>query len=389
MDSSSPVSSDGTISAGVEVDYDAAISSLLIANHRQQHQERDDVSRCRIASSPSLAPETENKITADNPMHSQLTQLTTEVPSSLLVKHNNIHSTQHENQQQHPTELLDIVRGILHVAAGNGDQCQQQGNNNDGSFISPMITRPDMFGVDSELRKLSLDENSEEKNQDGEDFKAAAGASLFATTAGAPISAHPAPLPHALLSKTSLYNETSRRKRVHFESLTPSIKYTISRADITQEEKRKFWLQNEEFALIRLRDSYLSGLAEQQQRQNAAAAQSSVILPSLSTSISVSSQHWICTRGLELKMKLRSLRTQSKRLACLEKVLVEQERQWDCWDDGRDGSIFCYDDEAIAAECSEITKDSYIHAQKVAANDRQEVEEEEVRVVRTQPTAIG
>lgn len=99
-------------------------------------------------------------------------------------------------------------------------------------------------------------------------------------------------------------------------------------------------------------------------------------------------------------MKLVSLRTQSKRLTCLERVLIEQERQWDELHhhnhhgnnnsdnthstDANESNLRnhdvapfspCYNDEAIAAVCSILTKDCLVRAQEVAANDRREVEE--------------
>jgi hypothetical protein len=349
MNSSSCIPSDGIIGPGVDIGYNLAISSVLLAKHSQQHQKCDAGSNCRIASSPSLAPKTENKSTANDPIHSRLSQLPTKIPCSLLVE---IKQHQNQQQQKNQTEIIDIMCGILHDAAATGDQCHQQGGNH-SSFLSPMIKKPRTSEVDnSELRKLPLNEDNEEENQDDESQKANAGASNVATSADTPI-------------------------RVRFKSNTPSIEYTISRADMTHEEHRNYWLQDEEFALIRLRDGYLGNLAEQKQREMAAAAtQSSATIIPLSSFIPISSQYWICTRGLEFKMKLKFLETKSKRLACLETVLIEQERQWDeHWDGGRNGSPLCYDDEAIAAEYSGVTKGCNIRAQKMAARDRQEVEE--------------
>ena len=338
MSSSSFTPSDDIIGPGVDVGY-------ILDNHSQQQQQCDAGSNC------TKAPNTENKSSADIPIHSQLSQLPTKIPCSLLVE-----IKQHQNQQQRKnrTEIMDIVCDLLNVAAATGDRCHQQGRNH-SSFLSPMIKKPRTLKVDnSKLCELPLNnQNNGEETQDDESQKADGGASnVTATTVDNP-------------------------RTVRFESNTPSIQYTISRADMTHEEHRNYWLQDEEFALIRLRDGYLGNLAEQKQREMAAAAtQSSTAIIPLSSFIPISAQHWICTRGLEFKMKLRFLQTKSRRLACVETVLIEQERQCDeHWDGGRNSSPFCYDDGAIAAACNMITKECNIRAQKMAASDREEVEE--------------
>lgn len=338
MSSSSFITSDGIIGPGVDAGY-------ILDKHSQQQQKCDAGSNC------TTAPKTENKSSADNPIHSQLSQLLTKIPCSLLVE-----IKQHQNHQQRKnrTDIMDIVCDLLNVAAVTGDQCHQQGRNH-SSFLSPMIKKPRTLEVDnSELCELPLNnQNNGGENQDDESQKADGGASnITATTADTP-------------------------RTVRFEHNTPSIQYTISRADMTYEEHRNYWLQDEEFALIRLRDGYLGNLAEQKQREMAAAAtQSSTTIIPLSSFIPISAQHWICTRGLEFKMKLRFLQTKTKRLACVETVLIEQERQCDeHWDSGRNNSPFCYDDEAIAAACNGVTKECDIRARKMAASDHQEVEE--------------
>ena len=66
--------------------------------------------------------------------------------------------------------------------------------------------------------------------------------------------------------------------------------------------------------------------------------------------------HRMCTRVLECKMKLESLRKESKRLTGLAEVLVEQEKQWNAddefkyeYDGDGDSFSYSYDDTAIAA----------------------------------------
>ena len=149
-------------------------------------------------------------------------------------------------------------------------------------------------------------------------------------------------------------------KKVSFNPRT-SIEFTISREDMTEDEKKQYWLQDEEFDLIRMRDGYLGNLVEQRYREKHGDVQidSFVVMPS---SIAISPQNWICTRGLECKMKLGFLRTKDRRLTCLENVIMEQEHQWDeHWDDGRNESPFFYNWEAIARVSLGISIQCKIH----------------------------
>jgi len=348
--SPSSLPSDGGIGAVGGVGCNAARSPIIIADDGQ----------CggRMERPLSLTPKVEK---GNGRIDSEFTQLQSKTPCSLLVR-SNISSNQDQKQQEKESKILDLLREILQVTATNGDRYDQEENMN-CSFLSPMI-RSSKASVDSTgLNRVSLENDINEEYHNLEGCETTLDASTLAenTTEITPPAAQPM---------------LNQRRRICFDPQAPSVKYTISREDMTHEEKRSFWLQDEEFALIRLRDSYLSNLADQQQRQMAAAAgQSSETLPQ-SSCIPISSKHWICARGLELKMKFRHLRTQSKRLANLENVLIEQERQWDeHWDEGRNCSPFFYADDAIASVCSEISDDCLVNAQKIAANDRQEVEE--------------
>lgn len=327
-ESSSPMPSNAII-GGVDVGYDPAIKAIHAGS------------------------------TFDYSVDEELSQFSTSIPCSLLVKHS-LQSKQHQNHQLNGphAEILNIVRGILQLAAAAGDQQQKQRGDIEASasFLSPMKKSPRSLDASAGLLALSLDEDSDSEEEENEDWDA-----LMVAAADTQISEQPAPL--------------SERKRVRFAP-SPSIEYTISRADITDEEKRSYWLQDEEFGLIRLRDGYLGTLAEEQQRKMAAVAKSTGIIPPQSYSIPISPQHWIYARGLEFKMKLGFLKTQSKRLEYLERVLIEQERQWDeHWDNGRNYSPFVYDEESFADVCDDLTRDCKTHAIKVAANDRREVDE--------------
>lgn len=330
MDSSSIRKTDRIIGKSVDVDCDAAIDSQLsklpktLLVEIQQHQVRQ---------------------------RSHLTHIHTKVPFSLLSEIKDYRNR--EQQRGRQNEILDIVCGILQVAAAGGDQCQEEVKNN-CSFLSPMKKSRTLDVDKSKLCMLSLDSDSDEECEDDESEKASVATSSTAT------------------SSSSTTQDTPRK--VHFNPLT-SIQFTISREEITEEEKKEYWLQDQEFALIRMRDGYLGNLVEQKQREMDAgfATDTYALTPS---SIAISPQHWICTRGLEYKMKRGFLRTKDRRLRCLEQVLVEQERQWDeHWDDGRNESPFYYDFGALAAVSIDISFECKIHARNVAANDRREVEE--------------
>jgi len=320
------VPSDGVIGAGVDIDYNAAIDSELThLPTKIPYSLLDEIKQYQ------------------NQQRSYLTQIPMKMPLSLLVEI--------KQQRQDSEEILNIVCYMLQVAAADEDKCQQRGNNK-CNFLSPMIKKTMSLKVDaSKLSMLSLDDDSDDEIQDEEEQKVDDVDSTVEESQVGP-------------------------KRVNFEPLT-TIEYMISRQDITDDEKRKYWLQDEEFALIRLRDGYLGNLAEQKIREMAAAAKadsSETYLPP--SSIALSPQHWICTRGLEFKMKLGFLKTQDRRLACLESVLIEQERQWDeHWDNSQNNSPFDYDDESIANSCREISNECKTHAERVAENDRREVEE--------------
>jgi len=258
-------------------------------------------------------------------------------------------------RQEHQKNVLTIMGEMLHI--------KQKENHNarapfdDGApFLSPLIKKSRTLKVDN-LKlpgfTLSLDDDSVEADQEQklEDEELDTSAMVSTTNVDTP-------------------------RRVRFGTPIESVEYTISREDMTEEEMRKYWLQDEEFALIRLRDGYLGTRAEEQQRrmEAAAKAQSLGAMPSILNSIS--SETWICTRGLEFKMKMGFLNIQSKRLQCLENVLVEQERQWDeHWEIDVENEIpFVYDDDALAAVSTEVSDECLLHAQRVADNDRREVQ---------------
>ena len=155
---------------------------------------------------------------------------------------------------------------------------------------------------------------------------------------------------------------------IHFAS-TCSIKYTIARVDMTQEEVNNSWLQVDEFMRIQQRDEDL--ISEIEEKKIASSLKQRQHANNTHTRLNRTDEG-VCIRGLESKMKLESLRKQSKRLIGLAEVFVEQEKQWDRQDD-IDTFQNYYDDEAIAAVYRKVSKECKIRAEQVALKDREEV----------------
>lgn len=250
-------------------------------------------------------------------------------------------------------KIVDILRDILQVAAKNEDESKEE-TNDFHRFVTPMRKSTALKVDPSKLFTLSLDDSDDESQ--AEECKEP---SVVEAQSSAP-------------TGESIPKGTF--KKVWFNPRT-SIQLTISREDMTPEEKKQYWLQDQEFALFRTRDGYLGNLVEEKQREMGMDIESDsyVIAPS---SIAISPQHWICTRGLEYKMKMGFFRTKDRREAVLDEVITEQERQWDDhWEKFRDEAPFQYDFESIASVSIGISDECMIHAQNVAANDHRDVEE--------------
>ena len=277
------------------------------------------------------------------PQRPHLTHVHGKVPCSLLK----------EIKEFRKNKIVDILRDILQVAAANEDESKEE-TNDFCRFVTPMRKSTALKVDPSKLCTLSLDDSD--------------GASQAEECKEPSVVEDPPSEP----TKDSLTKGT--HKKVWFNPRT-SIQLTISREDMTPEEKKQYWLQDQEFGLFRTRDGYLGNLVEEKQLEMGIDIESDsyVIAPS---SVAISPQHWICTRGLEYKMKMGFLRTKDRREAVLDEVITEQEHQWDAhWEKFRGEAPFQYDFEAIASVSIGISDECAIHAQNVAANDHRDVEE--------------
>lgn len=164
----------------------------------------------------------------------------------------------------------------------------------------------------------------------------------------------------SLASSTLSFRKRSRRK-VRFGTMV-MVQHTLSRMDMSPEEITSYWLQPEEFARIAERDQAIVVLIEQEQYKI-----KQWLEEHQAEQENTTRKKRICTRGLESRLMLESLRKKSHRLMGLEEVLLEQERQWDAHGEEE----FCiYDFDAFRMVYERISKECKIQAEQVARKDR-------------------
>lgn len=344
------------------VDFDGIFSSLVIAR-QQRFEQRND-----------LMPSTKAHKATDS-------TISLNIPPTLMVERRSGMKCQ-KMEARRQVEVIDIAHQIMHSPCERYCFDSPTRRDDEASTISsntPLAEAPfstfssakkDIASLNRALSELTLPlcQGSDEKivrpNKNSDADAAPANASKLEMKR-ANKSERCATIPSSIFVPmcTSPVAKNRKRKRsVRFETARPLVYPTMSVADMTIEEIRSAWLQEDEFAKIHQRDEFLVFRAEHERN----------LLP---TSVP-STYTTMCTRGLERRMTLETLQTRARQLSCLEQVLVEQEEQWDyqtaCADMG--GSIPEYDDEAIAAASREATKECRLHALQVGLDDRQEVE---------------
>ena len=150
-------------------------------------------------------------------------------------------------------------------------------------------------------------------------------------------------------------------RSVQFEPKV-SIKRTIPRHSMTQQERRSCWLQANEFLLIKQRN-YMIIKQIHQERANQMIIEQ-IDNYDLNNAESISSL--LCYRGLEWGMEYESLQKKSYRLGASEEVFLEQEEQ---------SLGDYYDDEAIAYAYYSISNECQCRAEQIAAQDRKDIED--------------
>lgn len=145
-------------------------------------------------------------------------------------------------------------------------------------------------------------------------------------------------------SNKTIHNDYSH-KTVRFAKKS-EVKPTISRADMTEDEKNDAWILEHEALCIRKKCSQIINRVENY---------GSVL----------KNGRKICTRGLEKHIKLRNSDTRPKRMEALEIVLSEQKQQY------KNG--YC-DEESLALVYSKISSECQSEAERIALSDQEAVE---------------
>ena len=169
------------------------------------------------------------------------------------------------------------------------------------------------------------------------------------------------------------------------------VKDTVSRHDMTEEERTDYWLKDQDFLLIKRRNQkIILATLEAQKRESQKneafddndddsvsvsvsviesdcdSQQQSQESSSISDSISIDDEEEYCLRGLEAGLPNENLRRRSYRFAALEEVLLEQEDQY---------FAGILDEEAIAEVYMEVTVECRFRAEFKGIQDAQEIEE--------------
>ena len=174
-------------------------------------------------------------------------------------------------------------------------------------------------------------------------------------------------LSSSMRSQNSLTSSPEHaRRKVGFEAWV-GVKNTISRYELSDEERQSYWLQDTEYQRIRRRNRSLIRHAEEYCIADP--------LPSLSCNLYEDCEydiektdrgHYLCMRGLESGTKIESMRKKTNRRNSIQRVLIEQEFQ--CLQG-------FHDDEAISEIYTEATSPCKFRAVHLAMEDRIAIED--------------
>ena len=166
--------------------------------------------------------------------------------------------------------------------------------------------------------------------------------------------------------------QRKKSRSVHFLSMV-AVRKTISRHEMTQEEKYNCWFQANEYLMIKQNNYDTIITNDQQQLLLAAAAaagqgssqqqqqqqQHSNILHNSNNNDNMDSES-------SSSLESESIRKKTYRLGALEEVFIEQEEQYL-------GDY--YNDEAIAYAYYSVSNECQLHAERIAIQDRKDIEE--------------
>lgn len=143
---------------------------------------------------------------------------------------------------------------------------------------------------------------------------------------------------------------------------------SLSRNDMTPEEIRAYWIQEDEYKAINRRNSKIVRKIEKSydnEHQNGNSNSNKNKKKQTQKSHNVRA-HDLCPRGLEGSLRSEYRTRESAISEAIEKVFEEQEKQY---------FVGVYDDEAIASAYSRVTSKSLFRAQLRAMLDQKEVED--------------
>lgn len=158
---------------------------------------------------------------------------------------------------------------------------------------------------------------------------------------------------------------STSRRTVGFEPWV-GVKNTISRKDMTDEEKESYWLQDEDYTRIRRRNRTIIRCAETYWGEPLSPTNNDVYEECKDDIERRESGEYLCIRGLESGSKSESFRKKTYRRNSLQRVLIEQEFQ--CLQGFRD-------EETIAELYIEVTSPCKLRAEHRAVEDHIAVQE--------------
>ena len=163
----------------------------------------------------------------------------------------------------------------------------------------------------------------------------------------------------------STHSHLTSRRKVGFEPWV-GVKNTISRKDMTDEEKESYWLQDEDYERIRRRIRMIIRRVETYSGDPLSSSDMDMYEECKDDIETRENGEYLCSRGLESASKPESLRKKSHRRNSTQRVLIEQEFQF---------LQGIHDESMIAELYTEVTSSCKFRAVHRAMEDRTAVEE--------------
>ena len=191
------------------------------------------------------------------------------------------------------------------------------------------------------------------------------------------------------LSQESQQSQVREQYRVRFFSKV-TVRKTLSHRNMSKKEKCNYWLQEDEFVLIKQQNDLMiqqindNNEDDELDNNEYQGNSQSSLLSFTKSSVHYGHHHYDdedededCKRGLEYGLKVEAIRKRSSRYLALEEVLIKQEEQYLSGSGGSfndsQSDYFIYDDEAIADAYYTISYECQHRAHRIAIQDRKEI----------------